>query len=146
MPVSLHAQPIEPWQLIQDYQQSQTALQGKHGASVIFIGTMRDFNESDDVSHMHLEHYPGMTENYLNKIAQQAMAQWDILDVFIAHRVGEVTPNQPIVVVAVWSAHRAASYEANRFLMEELKARAPFWKKERLTDGDDRWVTHNTPG
>jgi len=94
---------------------------------------------------MHLEHYPGMTEAHLGQIAEAAMQRWEIQDVLLVHRTGEVAPNDPIVLVAVWSAHRAAAYEANRFIMEDLKSRAPFWKKETLEAGD-RWVESNTPG
>ena len=104
---------------------------------------MRDFNEGDEVRAMTLEHYPGMTEQYLEKISKEAKQRWDLIDCLIIHRVGDVSPNDPIVVVAVWSAHRAAAYEANRYLMEELKSRAPFWKKETLNQGS-RWVEKNT--
>jgi len=92
---------------------------------------------------MLLEHYPGMTENYLQKISEEAASKWDILDSLIVHRVGEMHPNDPIVLVAVWSAHRAAAFDASRYLMEELKSRAPFWKKESLSD-KTRWVDKNT--
>jgi molybdopterin synthase catalytic subunit len=84
-----------------------------------------------------------MTEKYLQKISEEAASKWDILDSLIVHRVGEMLPNDPIVLVAVWSAHRAAAFDASRYLMEELKSRAPFWKKESLTD-KSRWVDKNT--
>ena len=106
---------------------------------------MRDFNEGDAVQEMFLEHYPGMTERYLEKICADAAARWDLLDTLIVHRVGELHPTDPIVLVAVWSAHRKDAFEANRWLMEALKSRAPFWKKEQLKEGS-RWVEHNTPG
>ncbi|MBD3609256.1 MAG: molybdenum cofactor biosynthesis protein MoaE [Gammaproteobacteria bacterium] len=118
---------------------------GQFGATSVFIGTMRDFNEGDDVSVMHLEHYPGMTEKYLQKIAEEAEERWDIQDSVILHRVGDVRPADAIVLVAVWSAHRADAFDASRYLMEELKSRAPFWKKESLLEGDERWVEKNTP-
>ncbi len=135
---------FDPWQEIQRYQESHMEA-GKYGATASFIGTMRDFNEGDDVQVMTLEHYPGMTENYLDKICEEAKQRWDILDCLIVHRVGEIHPNDPIVLTVVWSAHRAAAFEACRYLMEELKSRAPFWKKETLSDGH-RWVEKNTPG
>jgi molybdopterin synthase catalytic subunit len=106
---------------------------------------MRDLNEGDEVTAMTLEHYPGMTEKHLEKILQQAEQQWPLMDSLIIHRVGEVLPDDTIVLVAVWSAHRASAYDANRFIMEELKSSAPFWKKETLVDGT-RWVEKNTPG
>lgn len=137
---------INPWQRIEAYQLQQTELAGKHGATAVFVGTMRDFNEGDDVADMQLEHYPGMTEKYLRGIAEVALQRWNLLDVMILHRVGTIRPNDTIVVVAVWSAHRADAYEANRHLMEILKSQAPFWKKETLTTGASRWVEKNTPG
>ncbi len=117
---------------------------GQYGASTIFIGSMRDFNEACDVSAMTLEYYPGMTESALESIANEAKEKWPILDTLIVHRVGDIQPNDSIVLVAVWSAHRAAAYEANRYIMEALKSRAPFWKKEMTTSGG-RWVEKNTP-
>lgn len=119
---------------------------GAHGAQASFVGTMRDLNEGDAVVGMTLEHYPGMTEKELDAIVDEARAQWQILDALIVHRVGEIAPGEPIVLTAVWSAHRAAAFDACRFLMEALKSRAPFWKKEALADGTSRWVEKNTPG
>jgi molybdopterin synthase catalytic subunit len=94
---------------------------------------------------MVLEHYPGMTESYLEKISREAGRRWALMDSLIVHRVGELLPGEPIVLVAVWSAHRKAAFEASRYLMEELKSKAPFWKKEQLEQGN-RWVERNTPG
>ena len=144
MAIEIREQAFDPFAEVQAFQ-TRMEQQGQYGATAIFIGTMRDFNEGDDVSAMLLEHYPGMTEKYLHQISQQAQQRWPLVASLIIHRVGKVYPNDPIVVVAVWSAHRGAAYEANRFLMEELKARAPFWKKESLTEGE-RWVEQNTPG
>ena len=137
---------LDPYREIQQYQATQSHLQGKYGATTVFVGSMREMNQEAAVLKMQLEHYPGMTEQYLQTIAQQAIDKWGLLDVLIVHRVGEIKPEDPIVVVAVWSAHRAQAYEANRFLMEELKSRAPFWKKETLADQQTRWVEKNTPG
>lgn len=144
MHVELRDSQFEPYAAIQAYEQ-HIAQSGKFGATGIFIGTMRDFNEAEDVTGMWLEHYPGMTEKYLQSISQKAAEQWPILDSLIIHRTGQVEPGDAIVVVCVWSAHRAASFDASRFLMEELKSRAPFWKKETLRDSE-RWVEKNTPG
>lgn len=144
MAVEIHNQSFDPWQAIQHYQQQHMEA-GKYGATASFVGTMRDFNEGDTVQAMTLEHYPGMTESYLEKICDEAITRWDIIDCLIVHRVGKVMPNDPIVLTVVWSAHRAAAFKACRFLMEELKSRAPFWKKENLQDGH-RWVEKNTPG
>ena len=140
----IHSTPFDPWKETQHYQQTQLE-QGKYGATASFVGTMRDFNQGDDVTSMTLEHYPGMTENYLDKICDEAKQRWDLIDCLIIHRVGEIHPNDPIVLTVVWSAHRKEAFEACRYLMEELKSRAPFWKKEGLNEGD-RWVDKNTPG
>ena len=106
---------------------------------------MRDFNEGDDVRGMHLEHYPGMTEKHLGEIVRDAAQQFGLLDALVIHRVGRIEPGEPIVLVAVWSAHRAAAFSACRAVMEALKSRAPFWKKETLADRE-RWVARNTAG
>jgi molybdopterin synthase catalytic subunit len=115
------------------------------GAMASFVGSMRDFNDGEAVHAMHLEHYPGMTDTWLERIARTARDRWQLEEVLVVHRVGEVRPGDPIVVVAVWSAHRAHAFEACRGIMEELKSSAPFWKKERRASGA-RWVAANTPG
>ena len=145
MTVEIREQGFDPYREVSDYQQRVLDAAGKYGATAVFVGSMRDINEGDTVQTMTLEHYPGMTERYLEKISQEAEQRWDIIDSLIIHRVGELQPDEPIVLVAVWSAHRAAAFEASRFLMEELKSRAPFWKKEVLATGS-RWVEKNTPG
>ena len=144
MPSEIRTEAFDPWQETQQYQQAHLT-DGKYGATASFVGTMRDFNQGDDVTSMALEYYPGMTESYLDKICNEAKQRWDLLDCLIVHRVGEIFPNDPIVLTVVWSAHRKASFEACRYLMEELKSRAPFWKKEGLSEGH-RWVDKNTPG
>lgn len=118
---------------------------GIFGAQACFIGTMRDFNEGNTVRGMMLEHYPGMTEKHLNAICNEACRRWSLLDGLVLHRVGALAPGEAIVVVAVWSAHRGDALDACRFIIEDLKTRAPFWKQEALEDGK-RWVGSNTPG
>lgn len=118
---------------------------GLHGAEASFVGYMRDHNEGERVTGMYLEHYPGMTDKHLQAIADEAGRRWDLLDVLIVHRVGAVEIGEAIVLVAAWSAHRADAFEACRFMMEDLKSRAPFWKKEQLDNGE-RWVERNTSG
>ncbi len=137
--------PFSPWSVLSEYERTAELTRGNAGASAIFIGTMRDFNEGDDVRAMTLEHYPGMTERHLDTICNEARGRWDVIDVLVVHRVGDLRPGDPIVLVAVWSAHRAAAFEACRHIMEDLKSRAPFWKKEILASGH-RWVSRNTPG
>lgn len=143
MTVEVREQAFDPWREMADYESRQTA--GAYGATAVFVGHMRDFNEGDEVEGMTLEHYPGMTERHLEAICERAAAQWDLLDTLVVHRVGDLAPGDPIVLVAVWSAHRKDAFEASRFIMEDLKSEAPFWKKER-TDAGDRWVEKNTPG
>ena len=109
------------------------------GAVASFIGTVRDVNEGTGVSTLTLEHYPGMTEKSLDEICAQAKARWDILDTLVIHRVGEMQPLDQIVLVAVTSAHRGEAFAACEFIMDFLKTRAPFWKKERTPQGE-RWV------
>lgn len=145
MKIEIRSEPFDPWREIVNHQKSYTAMQGKYGATAVFVGSMRDLNEGDPVLSMNLEHYPGMTEAHLHNIGEQALEKWDIQDILILHRTGMVNPGDPIVLVVVWSAHRAAAYEANRFIMEDLKSKAPFWKKEMLA-GSERWVDKNTPG
>ena len=137
--------PFDPWQELASYQAAKLT-SGQFGATATFVGTMRDFNEGDDVTHMTLEHYPGMTETQLQTIIDEAHDQWSLNDVLIVHRVGALIPGEPIVLVACWSAHRASAFDACRHLMEALKSRAPFWKKETLEDQSHRWVEKNTDG
>lgn len=137
---------FDPYAQVQAYQKQQQALAGKYGATSIFIGTMRDFNEGDDVKGMTLEHYPGMTEKQLALVVTAAEQQWDLLETLVIHRVGDVFPDDVLVLVAIWSVHRGAAFDASRFIMEALKSKVPFWKKEILTDDNSRWVVKNTDG
>jgi len=114
--------------------------QPQTGALVTFVGLMRDMNEGDRVSRMTLEHYPGMTERALTAIAEEAAGRWDVQGIRIRHRVGNLAPQDPIVLVAVTSTHRGEAFRACEFLIDYLKTRAPFWKKE-ITDEGERWVS-----
>ena len=109
------------------------------GAVASFVGTVRDVNDAAAVSTMTLEHYPGMTEKALEAIVAEARARFDILDALVIHRVGTLQPTDQIVLVAVTSAHRGDAFDACRFVMDYLKTRAPFWKKEQTAEGA-RWV------
>ena len=109
------------------------------GAVVTFVGTVRDINDGDAVTTLELEHYPGMTEKALQAIEAEARERFDVRGIAIVHRVGPLAPGDPIVLVAVTSAHRGAAFDACRFVMDYLKTRAPFWKKERTPQGE-RWV------
>ena len=136
---------FDPWQVVAARERSRRAGGHPVGAVNVFVGNMRDINEGDAVSAMRLEHYPGMTERHLEEIAATAAGRWPLLDVLIRHRVGRILPGETIVLVAVWAGHRAEAFEACRFVMEDLKSKAPFWKKETL-GSEERWVASNTPG
>ena len=109
------------------------------GAVASFVGIVRDLNDGDAVASLTLEHYPGMTEKAVEKIVAEARERWDIYDALVIHRVGKLEPLDQIVLVVVSSAHRGESFKACEFLMDYLKTRAPFWKKE-LTPEGARWV------
>ncbi|KJG10352.1 molybdopterin synthase catalytic subunit MoaE [Photobacterium kishitanii] len=109
------------------------------GAVVTFIGKVRDFNQGDTVTGLSLEHYPGMTEKALQEIVVQARSRWPLLQTRVIHRVGDLDLGDQIVFVGVTSAHRGAAFEACEFIMDYLKTRAPFWKKEQ-TPLESRWV------
>ena len=109
------------------------------GAVAAFIGTVRDVNDAAAVATMTLEHYPGMTEKSLAAIIDEAKRRWDIVEALIVHRVGELKPSDQIVLAAVTSAHRGEAFAACEFIMDYLKTRAPFWKKEATPSGA-RWV------
>lgn len=110
------------------------------GAVVSFVGTVRDINEGDEVSVLELEHYPGMTEKALEQIRLQAHDRWQLESSMIIHRIGKMYPCDQIVLVAVSSRHRENAFHAAHFIMDYLKTNAPFWKKETLPNGEERWV------
>ena len=111
----------------------------KIGAVASFVGIVRDVNDGDAVAQMTLEHYPGMTEKAVEEIIGQARGRWDILDALVIHRIGTLKPMDQIVLVVVTSAHRGEAFSACEFIMDYLKTRAPFWKKEQAAQGA-RWV------
>ena len=144
MAVELRDSSFEPWRELAENPDGDSAA-GRFGATCAFVGTMRDFNEGAAVERMFLEHYPGMTERQLEAIVAETRDAHGLLDARVIHRVGTIEPGEPIVLVAVWSAHRREAFEGCRALMEALKSRAPFWKRESGADGE-RWVERNTPG
>jgi molybdopterin synthase catalytic subunit len=109
------------------------------GAVVNFIGYVRDLNIGQSVNELFLEHYPGMTEKTLEQIADEARQRWPLLGVEIVHRVGALAVSEPIVFVGVSSKHRHMAFEACAFIMDVLKTRAPFWKRESTAQGS-HWV------
>ncbi len=113
--------------------------QPKAGAVASFVGLVRDINEGDNVTTLTLEHYPAMTDKSLRGIVDEAMHRWQLLDVTVIHRVGALQPLDRIVFVGAASMHRGEAFAACEFIMDYLKTRAPFWKKETTPDGA-RWV------
>ena len=109
------------------------------GALASFVGLVRDRNDGSSVQGMSLEHYPGMTEAALEDICAQAASRWQLIDALVIHRVGALVPGERIVLVGVTSAHRGDAFEACEFIMDFLKTRAPFWKREETPQGA-RWV------
>lgn len=110
------------------------------GALVAFTGICRD--EDGALAALQLEHYPGMAEEEIGRIARQAAERWPLLGLTIVHRSGTIRPGEPIVLVLAASAHRQAAFEAASFMMDYLKTRAPFWKRERRADGSEgEWVS-----
>ena len=109
------------------------------GAVASFVGVVRDRNDGDTVATLTLEHYSGMTEKAIEAIVEEARSRWAIIDVRVVHRVGELKPLDQIVLVVVAGAHRGDAFAACEFIMDYLKTRAPFWKKEQTPEGA-RWV------
>lgn len=115
------------------------AEQDEDGAVVTFTGKVRNHNLGDSVRALTLEHYPGMTEKTLADIVQQARERWSLGRVTVIHRIGELWPGDEIVFVGVTSVHRGSAFAAGEYIMDYLKTRAPFWKREATEEGD-RWV------
>jgi molybdopterin synthase catalytic subunit len=109
------------------------------GAVASFVGLVRDANDGHAIDGMTLEHYPGMTEKALEEIVREAHSRWDLIDALVIHRVGPLRPGERIVLVGVASAHRGEAFAACEFIMDYLKTRAPFWKREETAHGA-RWV------
>lgn len=126
-----------------DAAQLQSALLAgacEEGAIVTFTGYVRRGNEGRQVDALELEHYPGMTEASIAAIVEQAAARWPVQAASVVHRTGKLLPGEQIVWVGVSSAHREAAFSACEFIMDYLKTRAPFWKKETAA-GDEHWVS-----
>ncbi len=118
-----------------EWQAQRLRVGGLAGAMVAFVGLVRDRHSNDPVQVLELEHYPGMTENSIENIVQEAAARWPLLDVVVLHRVGRMLAADQIVLVQVASAHRPAAFSACEFLMDYLKTGAVFWKREERDSG-----------
>ncbi|MFA5662825.1 MAG: molybdenum cofactor biosynthesis protein MoaE [Castellaniella sp.] len=138
MAVRIQSEPFDATQLALELQ-DRTA--GQAGAIVHFLGMVRDYSPDQASRSLHLEHYPGMCEREIRQLCEQARQRWDILDTLVVHRVGELTLREPIVFVGVASRHRDAAFRACEFLIDALKTRAPFWKRETLENGQTFWVS-----
>ncbi|MEM9256129.1 MAG: molybdopterin synthase catalytic subunit MoaE [Pseudomonadota bacterium] len=135
MTIDIQEQGFDPGRL----QRSLMSASGEEGAVVTFTGHVRNDSESRKILSMELEHYPGMTQQSIKTILEEAQQRWPLLRVHVVHRVGELYPGEPIVWVGVTAEHRASAFSACEFIMDYLKTRAPFWKKERTNEGD-YWV------
>jgi molybdopterin synthase catalytic subunit len=131
--IRLSDQPLDPGALLSEFTRGRT----ETGAVATFTGIARA--EKGATSILELEAYPGFTEAEIGRIAEQARGRFALDDFAILHRVGKITPGEPIVFVATAAGHRRAAFEACDFLMDYLKSRAPFWKKEHGPDGE-RWI------
>jgi len=142
MHTALSTAALQGWQALAEHGKPHAT---RCGAAVSFVGVMRADNNDRPVERMFLQHYPGMTDRALSELASQAIADFAVADVLLLHRVGDVYPGDELVVIGVWSPHRAAAFTACEWLIEQLKHRVPLWKKEFGPDGS-RWVAANTPG
>ena len=132
--VAVKSQPLDPGGLLVEVGDPSA------GAVVLFLGTARDHSEGRiGVTHLEYEAYPGVVVEKIEDLVAVALGKWDLVAVVVEHRVGEVAVGQPSVAVAVSSAHRDAAFEAGRFLIDELKDKAPIWKKEHWPGGAE-WV------
>lgn len=132
--ISVQQEDFDPGVEYQQLENSQSV-----GAITTFTGTVRNLNLGDQVGGLFLEHYPGMTEKALQAIVDEAQQRWTLQAVRLIHRIGQLHPGDRIVFVGVTSAHRKEAFAACEFIMDYVKTRAPFWKKETTPDGD-RWV------
>ena len=132
--IRVQREPFDPAAELKQFSRS-----GDAGGTVMFLGTVRDRNESGKIEAMTLEHYPGMTEKALREIESEAHKRWPLTNSLIVHRYGRLMPGEDIVLAITQSAHREAAFEACAFLVDYLKTRAPFWKLEE-TSGQARWV------
>ena len=131
----------EPFDVGEAYGRLVSGLEGKVGGVAVFVGLVRDFSQSgEDVRRMTLEHYPGMAEKELERLAEEASQRWELLGHVLIHRYGVLELGEPIVLVMTAAERRKAALSACSFLIEWLKTKAPFWKLEEDSQGGERWV------
>ncbi|MGY0398978.1 MAG: molybdenum cofactor biosynthesis protein MoaE [Ostreibacterium sp.] len=132
---------FQPFQRLAKHQTICTSV----GAQSVFIGYMRDFRENNPVEQMVITHYPEMTKCYIEKLAEQLIKDFQLLDLYVVHRIGKVFPTSPLVVVSATASHRTNAIQATTRMLEQLKQTAPFWKKEYYTaDDKGQWIASNT--
>lgn len=142
--VMLLSEKIDPYKLISEYELNNCDL-SLSGAQNIFIGYMRRTNNTrNDIVSMNLEFYPEMTESYLKSLKVNAKKKYELDNILIAHRIGEVQIKDCLVVIACWAKHRNRCLDAVRYILEDLKHNAPLWKKEFYEDETSEWVEKNT--
>lgn len=112
----------------------------RNGATILFVGTVRDTNDGAPVSGLDYSSYTGMAERELAAIVLEAVERWDTSDIVVEHRIGTLELGEASVVIAVAHPHRAQAYDASRYIIEELKKRLPIWKREHYVDGRSEWV------
>lgn len=132
MKISVQSEDFDLAQVLKDFGKAPNT-----GATVSFTGLVRD--DTGTLEHMEIEHYPGMCEAAITQIAEEAATRWSLSDCLVIHRYGNLKPGDQIMMVATAARHRVEAFEAAEFLMDYLKSRAPFWKKEVTRDGAD-WV------
>ena len=139
MKIEIISEKFDPWESLVEYKRNELQNNPKIGASSVFLGTMRDFNDDDDIDSMELEHYPGMTEKALMKLVEQAVVRFSLNSAGALHRVGRIYNNEQIVWVGAAAQHRQEAFDAASFLMDMLKQSVPLWKKEFKGDNSE-WV------
>ena len=142
MPYQKIAIQAEAFNVDEEYRRLQSAALSV-GAVTMFVGTVRDINDDADVASLYLEHYPGMTEKEIEKIMEEAQSRWSMIASTVIHRIGELSPGDEIVFVGIASEHRGDAFDACEFVIDFLKTRATFWKKEQTKDGG-RWLSTRT--
>lgn len=146
MRVAIVDRVFNPWQELERHQ-SKAVAPGRWGALACFVGALRAEGAGEhgaQVQAMTLEHYPEMSQAYLQDLAETALQNWGITELLLVHRVGRIELGEAIMIVACWSGHRRQAFYACEQIVERLKSTVPFWKKEHTASGE-HWVARNTP-
>ncbi|HEX6924451.1 MAG TPA: molybdenum cofactor biosynthesis protein MoaE [Longimicrobiaceae bacterium] len=122
-----------------------SAISPSDGAALLFLGVVRNHNEGREVGHLEYSAFREMAERVLAEIAREAAERWETGDITVVHRIGRLDLGEASVAIAVASPHRDAAYQASRYIIEELKRRAPIWKKEGYLEGESAWLSGHSP-